>query len=78
MRTTLALDDDVYEAARKIAFEQRRALGAVVSDFLRRGLEAEVHEAGERPLGFWHLQVAMSEDFNDTPDEILLAVEADL
>jgi hypothetical protein len=78
MRTTLALDDDVYEAARKIAFEQRRALGAVVSDFLRRGLEAGVGELTERPLGFWHLQVQMSDDFNDTPDEVLAAVEADL
>lgn|SRR5271165_3375452 len=38
MRTTLALDDDVLIAARAIALEQHRSIGAVVSDLARRAL----------------------------------------
>ena len=38
MRTTLNLDDDVLETTRAIARAERRALGAVVSDLVRRGL----------------------------------------
>ena len=38
MRTTLNLDDDVFETVRAIAHTERRALGAVVSDLVRRGL----------------------------------------
>ena len=39
MRTTLNLDDDVARAARSLAREQGRSLGAVLSDLARRGLE---------------------------------------
>ena len=38
MRTTLAIDDDVLAAARKLAAAQDRSLGQVVSDLMRRGL----------------------------------------
>lgn len=39
MRTTVALDDDVYEAAKTLAETTGRSLGAVISDLARRGLE---------------------------------------
>lgn len=39
MRTTLTLDDDVLAAARAIAEQSRRSLGAVVSDLAREGLK---------------------------------------
>ncbi len=38
MRTTINLDDDVLETCRAIARAEGRALGAVVSDLVRRGL----------------------------------------
>jgi hypothetical protein len=38
MRTTLNLDPDVLEAAKMLAAKQRRPLGAVVSDLLRRAV----------------------------------------
>ena len=38
VRTTLNLDDDVLATTRAIARSERRALGAVVSDLVRRGL----------------------------------------
>lgn len=38
MRTTLAIDDDVLEAARTIARAEGRTVGDVLSDLARRGL----------------------------------------
>ena len=38
MRTTLAIDDDVLNAAKSIARQQRRSIGEVVSDLARRSL----------------------------------------
>ena len=40
MRTTLTLDDDVLEAARRLAESQKRSLDKVISHLARRGLEA--------------------------------------
>jgi hypothetical protein len=38
MRTTLALDEDIYRAAKALADGSGRSLGAVVSELARRGL----------------------------------------
>ena len=38
MRTTLAIDDDVLNAAKAIAKQQGTSLGRVVSDLVRRAL----------------------------------------
>lgn len=38
VRTTLTLDDDVYQAALHLARASGRRLGAVVSELVRRGL----------------------------------------
>jgi len=38
MRTTVAIDDDVLEAARKLAAVRDQSLGQVVSELMRRGL----------------------------------------
>ena len=38
MRTTLNLDDDVVFAARELAKDERRSIGAVISELARRGL----------------------------------------
>lgn len=38
MRTTLAIDDDVLVAARALARQQSRTLGAVISDLVRQSL----------------------------------------
>ena len=40
MRTTLQLDDDVLAAARVAARQQRRNLGAVISELARQALVA--------------------------------------
>ena len=38
MRTTLQLDDDVLAAARVLARQRRRSVGAVISDLARQAL----------------------------------------
>ena len=40
MRTTLALDDDVLEAARALARQQGSSLGAVISGLARESLRS--------------------------------------
>ena len=51
MRTTVDLDDDVVSAARELAANERRSLGAVISDLARRGLTpARVEVDGELPV----------------------------
>lgn len=47
MRTTLNLDDDVMEAARSIAYSERRPLGQVVSELARRGLAPRTERIGD-------------------------------
>lgn len=41
MRTTVTIDDDVYQSARRLARVSGRSLGSVLSDLARRGLKAE-------------------------------------
>ena len=52
MRTTLQLDDDVYEAAQSLAAAERRSLGEVVSRLARQGLapRANVRERNGFPV----------------------------
>jgi hypothetical protein len=38
MRTTVAIDDDVLDAARRLAAVRAQPLGKVVSDLMRQGL----------------------------------------
>jgi hypothetical protein len=38
MRTTLQIDDDILQAARVLAAQQKRSIGKVLSDLARRGL----------------------------------------
>lgn len=38
MRTTLAIDDDVLEAAKGLAARDRKTIGEIVSELARKGL----------------------------------------
>lgn len=39
MRTTLTIDDDVYFAAKALAVHQKRSLGEVMTDLIRKELD---------------------------------------
>lgn len=64
MRTTVNLRDDLYEAARRQAFEQRRTLGDVMNELIERGLSAN---PPRRQLGAFAGRITVAEDF-DAPD----------
>lgn len=51
IRTTLALDEDVIAAARTIADRDRRTIGQVASELMRKGLERSQAQ-GTRRNGF--------------------------
>lgn len=42
MRTTVTVDDDVFEAAQALAISSGKKLGQVISQLARRGLRNEV------------------------------------
>jgi hypothetical protein len=73
VRTTIDLDADVHEIARRRAFEERRSLGSVISELVRIGLEAEPRR--HRNLGAFAGLVHMADDFDETPREVLEALE---
>jgi len=47
MRTTLALDDDVLEAARALARQQGSTLGAVISGLARESLRSQARGSSD-------------------------------
>ena len=50
MRTTLKIDDDVFEAAKSLAMAEEKSIGEVISDLARRGLAPRSN--GETRDGF--------------------------
>ncbi len=75
MRTTITIDDAVYERARRIAFEQRRTLGEVINELLLAGLTTSQSPSGRRTLGALRGSVWIADDFDETPSEVLSALE---
>jgi hypothetical protein len=50
MKVTLQIDDDVYEAAERLALVENRSVGEVLSDLARRGLDEEHGEEERFPV----------------------------
>ncbi len=50
MRTTLEIDDDVLEAAKRIANAEHTSAGKVLSDLARRGLSDTPDRGDQRPV----------------------------
>jgi hypothetical protein len=48
MRTTITLDEDIYDAAQHLSRVSGERLGKVISKLARRGLERENASAGKR------------------------------
>ena len=71
MRTTVSLDEQIHEEARRIAFESRRTLSAVINELLAEGLRQLTRPPERRRLGQLRGTIDIAEDFDDTPAEIL-------
>ena len=50
MRTTITLDDDVFEAAKALAQASGKQLGKILSQLARRGLRAQAEVARKNGL----------------------------
>ena len=50
MRTTLQLDDDVFELVRRLAASRKVSLGQTVSDLVRKGLTTQARCRTEKGL----------------------------
>lgn len=77
MRTTLELDDRLHAIARQKAFEERRSIGDVISELALRGLEASESRPARR-LGLYAGRIHVAHDFDDTPPEVLEALDEPL
>ena len=75
MRTTVTLDDVVYQQARKIAFETRRSLGDVISELLAAGLEQSPHRRPQRTLGALRGSIEVPDGFDETPSDVIDAMD---
>ena len=78
MRTTLELDDELHALVRRRAFEERRSIGDVISELALRGLSFEQRQPAARALGRHDGMIHVAADFNDTPDEVLEALQQPL
>ena len=47
MKASLQIDDDIYETVERMASSENRSVDEVLSDLVRKALEAENSEGGE-------------------------------
>lgn len=78
MRTTVSIDDAVYEQARRIAFETRRTLGEVINELLAEGLKLVAPPPQRRLLGQLRGTITIADDFDETPGEVVDALDGPL
>ena len=71
MRTTVSIEDEIYEEARRIAFESRRTLGEVINELLTEGLKLMARPPARRQLGQLRGTITIADDFDDTPRELI-------
>ena len=50
MRTTLKIDDDLYQAAKSIAMAENRTIGEVISSLLRKALLIKEYREGAEDI----------------------------
>lgn len=75
MRTTLSIRDDLYDAARRRAFEERRTLGDVINELVERGLVGAAEAGPPRRLGTFTGRITVRSDFDDDLPEMTVALD---
>lgn len=74
MRTTMTLRDDLHEAIRRRAFEERRTFTAVLNDLIERGIAAEA-DPPRRVLGAYAGQIRIADDFDDELEDFTRSID---
>lgn len=75
MRTTLTIDDDLFQVARHLAREKSESIGKALSDLARLGLQATARAKGKTASGFpvfsvpKHARTLTLEDVKKLEDE---------
>lgn len=70
MRTTVSIDDVVYEELRGIAFESRRTLDEVINELLVEGLKLVALPPARRRLGQLRGTIKIADDFDEVLDPL--------
>lgn len=76
MRTTVTIDDEVYEEVRQIAFESHRTLDEVIEMLLVKGLKVVAPPPARRRLGELRGTITIADDFDEAPREVLDSLDA--
>jgi len=74
----IVIDDQIHEEARRLAFESRRTLSEAIDELLAEGLKRTTRTPTRRRLGEFRGSITIADDFNETPAEILRAVNEPL
>ncbi|MGB3410893.1 MAG: hypothetical protein WBA45_06805 [Microthrixaceae bacterium] len=74
MRTTVTIRDELYDAIRRKAFEERRSLGDIVNELIAAGLDASP-SSRPRPLGVFAGQIKVTDDFDDELNDFADAID---
>ncbi|MEY2546820.1 MAG: hypothetical protein QOG48_1937 [Verrucomicrobiota bacterium] len=75
MRTTVTIDNDVFEAARALATSSGKKLGEVLSLLARRGLKAQPDAAKKNRLPVFRVAPSAAVIPSDRAGEILAREE---
>ena len=78
MRTTISLDDQIHEAIRAKAFQERRSFSAVANALLGSALGIASDTPTARRLGRYQGRIWIADDFDKTPDAFLEALDEPL
>lgn len=70
MRTTVLIDDEVYEEVRRIAFESRRTLDEAINELLVEGLKLVASPPARRRLGQLRGTITIADDFDEALDSL--------
>jgi len=73
MRTTLTIRDELYEAVRRQAFEERRGISEVFNELVAAGLNSSSQRS--RTLGAFAGLITVADDFDDEIDDIARALD---
>ncbi len=70
MRTTLSIDDDILDVVKYLANQQKVAIGAVLSDLARKGLQHQKTNDGIDIKGDFPVFTASKNATPVTPDQV--------
>jgi len=72
---TMSIDDEIHKQDRPLGLVASPRFGAVINEFLAEGLKGTARPPARRQLGQLRGTITIAGDFDDTPQEILEALD---